>query len=182
MRWGVTARSPTMVTLHDTGFVECRRWNDSWTVTTIVTWRSLASMIPAPDIFSASEIRPLVKKQVSVSRPLKQGFTFKSSQNLWLWCASKLKSGVCTSTPESSLPPESSYFLWPLLSFSILLSHNVIFPIPFWSSNWSFALHLPLGASNSPSIVSLLWCVQPMTIHKNIKENDKHWRNFSCLL
>ena len=39
-------RSPTMITLHDTRFVECRWWNDGWTV---VTWRSSASMIPAPD-------------------------------------------------------------------------------------------------------------------------------------
>ena len=30
-------RSPTMVTLHDTGFVECRWWNDGWTVKTVVT-------------------------------------------------------------------------------------------------------------------------------------------------
>ena len=44
-RWGVTARSLTMVTLHDTRSVECRWWNDSWTV---VTWRLSASMIPAP--------------------------------------------------------------------------------------------------------------------------------------
>ena len=29
-------RSPTMVTLHDTGFVECRWWNDGWTVKTVV--------------------------------------------------------------------------------------------------------------------------------------------------
>ena len=41
-------RSPTMVTLHDTRFVECRWWNDGWTVKTVVTWRSSASMIPAP--------------------------------------------------------------------------------------------------------------------------------------
>ena len=47
-RWGVTARSPTMVTLNDTRFVECRWWNDGWTVKTVVTWRSSASMIPAP--------------------------------------------------------------------------------------------------------------------------------------
>ena len=47
-KWGVTARSPTMVTLHDTGFVECRWWNDGWTVKTVVTWRSSASMIPGP--------------------------------------------------------------------------------------------------------------------------------------
>ena len=48
-RWGVTARLPTMVTLHDTWFVECRWWNDGWTVKTFVTWRSSASMIPAPE-------------------------------------------------------------------------------------------------------------------------------------
>ena len=30
-------RSATMVTLHDTRFVECRWWNDGWTVKTVVT-------------------------------------------------------------------------------------------------------------------------------------------------
>ena len=30
-------RSPTMISLHDTGFVECRWWNDGWTVKTVVT-------------------------------------------------------------------------------------------------------------------------------------------------
>ena len=30
-------RSPTMVTLYDTRFVECRWWNDGWTVKTVVT-------------------------------------------------------------------------------------------------------------------------------------------------
>ena len=30
-------RSPTMVTLHDNRFVECRWWNDCWTVKTVVT-------------------------------------------------------------------------------------------------------------------------------------------------
>ena len=30
-------RSPMMVTLHDTRFVECRWWNDGWTVKTVVT-------------------------------------------------------------------------------------------------------------------------------------------------
>ena len=44
-RWDVTARSPTMVALHDTWFVECRWWNDGWTVKTVVTWQSSASMI-----------------------------------------------------------------------------------------------------------------------------------------
>ena len=36
-RWGVTAHSPTMVTLHDTRFIECRWWNDGWSVKTVVT-------------------------------------------------------------------------------------------------------------------------------------------------
>ena len=42
-------RSPTMVglMLHDIGFVKCRWWNDGWTVKTVVTWRSSASMLPA---------------------------------------------------------------------------------------------------------------------------------------
>ena len=31
-RRGVTARLPMMATLHDTRFVECPWWNDSWTV------------------------------------------------------------------------------------------------------------------------------------------------------
>ena len=30
-------RSPTMVTLHDIRFVECRWWKDGWTVKTVVT-------------------------------------------------------------------------------------------------------------------------------------------------
>ena len=47
-RWGVTACSPTMVTLHDTWFVECRWWNDGLTVKTVVTKWSSDSMIPAP--------------------------------------------------------------------------------------------------------------------------------------
>ena len=49
-RWSVTARSPTTVALRYTRFFECRWWNDSWTVKTVVTWRSLDSMIPAPDV------------------------------------------------------------------------------------------------------------------------------------
>ena len=55
-RWGVTARSATMVTLHDTWFVECRWWNDGWTVKTVITWRSPASMILAPVVNQASMI------------------------------------------------------------------------------------------------------------------------------
>ena len=42
-------RSPTMVTLHDIRFVECRWWHDGWTVKTVVTGRWSASMIPAPE-------------------------------------------------------------------------------------------------------------------------------------
>ena len=40
-------RSPTMVTLHDTGFVECRMWNDGWTAKTVITCRSSASTTSA---------------------------------------------------------------------------------------------------------------------------------------
>ena len=45
-------RLPTMVTLHETRFVECQWWNDGWTVKTVNTWRSLASMILAPGFIS----------------------------------------------------------------------------------------------------------------------------------
>ena len=41
-------RLPTMVMLHDARFVECRWWNDGWTVKPVIIWRSSASMIPAP--------------------------------------------------------------------------------------------------------------------------------------
>ena len=41
-------RSPTMVTLQDTRFVECRWWKDGWTVKTGVTLRPSTSMITAP--------------------------------------------------------------------------------------------------------------------------------------
>ena len=47
--WDVTACLPTIESLHDTRFVECRWWNDGWTMKTVITWRSSASMIPAPD-------------------------------------------------------------------------------------------------------------------------------------
>ena len=60
-RWGVTARSPTMVTFHDTRFVECRWWNDGWTVKTVVIWRSSASMIPAPGVAAVSSLIPPAK-------------------------------------------------------------------------------------------------------------------------
>ena len=66
-RWGVTARSPTMVTRHDTRFVECRWWNDGWTVKTVVTWRSSISMIPAPEMwgFCMKQERPHMFQQRS---------------------------------------------------------------------------------------------------------------------
>ena len=51
-RWSCSHTSPcrslATVTLHDTRFVECRCWNDGWTVKTVVTWWSSVSMIPAP--------------------------------------------------------------------------------------------------------------------------------------
>ena len=49
-------RSPTMATLHDTRFVECRWRNGGWTVKTVVTWQSSASMVPAPDLRSAHTV------------------------------------------------------------------------------------------------------------------------------
>ena len=57
-RWGVTTRSPTTVTLYDTRFFECRWWNDGWTVKTGVTWRSSASMVPAPEPTDAFCVLP----------------------------------------------------------------------------------------------------------------------------
>ena len=48
----MTARSPTMVTLHDSRCFECRWWNDGWTVKTVVTGRSSASMTPVPGFHS----------------------------------------------------------------------------------------------------------------------------------
>ena len=39
----ISARSPTMVTLHDTRFVECRWWNGGWTVKTVSLSLSLCS-------------------------------------------------------------------------------------------------------------------------------------------
>ena len=51
--------SPTMVTLHDTRFVERRWWNDGLTVKTVFTWRSSASMIPAPDLSRVAQLRHL---------------------------------------------------------------------------------------------------------------------------
>ena len=46
-------RSPTMETLHETRFIECRWWNNGWTVKTVVTWRSSASIIPAPGLITS---------------------------------------------------------------------------------------------------------------------------------
>ena len=48
--------SPTMVTLHDTKFVECRWWNGSWTVKTVITWQSSASMILAPGYLTDADM------------------------------------------------------------------------------------------------------------------------------
>ena len=60
---------PTMVMLHDTRFVECWWWNDDWTVKPVVTWWSLASMIPAPGLINQSlefvaEMRILVEMKI----------------------------------------------------------------------------------------------------------------------
>ena len=49
-RWGLTACSPMMVTLHDTWFVECGWWNDGRTVKTVMAWGLSASMILATGV------------------------------------------------------------------------------------------------------------------------------------
>ena len=99
--WGVTARSPMIVTLHDTRFVECRWWTDGWTV---VTWRSSASMIPAPDegkklvvrmqIFSVTQTT--MDKSTALGhtrwRPSdKVGLVWRCGQ--WLWSAAPHDTG-----------------------------------------------------------------------------------------
>ena len=60
-RWGVTAGVKVAlwgvkVALHNTRFVECRWWNDGWTVKTVITWWSSASMIPAPGVRQCSQL------------------------------------------------------------------------------------------------------------------------------
>ena len=72
-RWGVTARSPMMVRLHDTRFVACWWWNDGWTVKTVVTWWSPVSMIPAP----GPEYQPRVEnKEESMQQTRRQSCTY----------------------------------------------------------------------------------------------------------
>ena len=63
-------------------------------------------------------------------------------------------SRLCPSTVGSSPKQESSNFAlcYPCPNLS-LLPHNVISPMTFWSSDWSYTLYLPLCASNSPSII-----------------------------
>ena len=49
-------------------------------------------------------------------------------------------------------PPTFSVLCCPCPDCS-LLPYNVIFPMTFWSSNWSYTLYLPLCTFNSPSII-----------------------------
>ena len=66
-----------------------------------------------------------------------------------------LCSRLCPSTARSALrqsPPTFSVLRYSC-SYCSLLPHYVISPTTFWSSNWSYALYLPLCASNSPSVV-----------------------------
>ena len=49
-------------------------------------------------------------------------------------------------------PPSFCVLCHPC-SYRSLLPHNIISPIIFWSSDWSYTLYLPLCASNSPSII-----------------------------
>ena len=66
-------------------------------------------------------------------------------------------SGLCPSTAGSSPQPESSSFLCPLLSLSILLPHNVISPTTFWFPTDLTPFYLPLCA-----IILLLFLVRQM--------------------
>ena len=49
-------------------------------------------------------------------------------------------------------PPAFSVLCYPC-PYRSLLPHNVISSMMFWSSTWSYALNLPLCASNSPSVI-----------------------------
>ena len=93
-RWGVTALSPTMVTLHDTRFVECRWWNDGWTVKTVVTWRSSISMIPVPGQHSPGLIasRETKRQRSLVFRGCRSDWPDLAA---WLNPYSLCKSGCC---------------------------------------------------------------------------------------
>ena len=90
-RWGVTARSLTMVTLHDTRFVECRWWNDGWIVKTVVTWRSSASMIPAPGTLWSTVVLP--QQQAT--------HTFRTWHLDWHVLSNQLDN-LCCGTPAGS--------------------------------------------------------------------------------
>ena len=74
-RWVVTARSPTMVALHEAQFVKCRWWNDGWTVKTVITWRSSASMIPAP----GAETQPTSPRTDTIAPSNWQGSQYRTN-------------------------------------------------------------------------------------------------------
>ena len=80
-------------------------------------------------------------------------------------------SRLCPSTAGRSPPPESSNFFCPLLSLSILLpfapqcpllSHNVIYPTPFRSSNWSYTLYTVLLIVH---LLSFIWAMCSAHFH-----------------
>ena len=83
-RWRVTARSPTMVTLHDTRFAECRWWNNSCTAKTVVTWWSLASVIPAPGVGVAVHRSYPVSEGETLDTPFLQSSSIQLSDGLLL--------------------------------------------------------------------------------------------------
>ena len=84
-------RSPTMVMLHDTRFVQCRKWNDGWTVKTIVTWRSSASMILA-QVFKVSSKDFKVKK-TKTTHTHTHTHTQNQTKSVTLWALSLSDSG-----------------------------------------------------------------------------------------
>ena len=82
-RWGVTAHSPVMVMLYDTQFVKCRWWKDSWTVKTVVTWQSWASMIPARGFDSNFPLGP--SSWLSHTSDTKIATPVATWQGMWLY-------------------------------------------------------------------------------------------------
>ena len=111
-------RLPTMVTLYDSRFVECRWWNDGWTVKTVVTWRSSASMIPAPGLqFSRWTPWPLGQQG-----DLTQGMDLKEQLN------------TCTPPPP---PPTPSPFPRPPSLFFRSRWNTLCWVSLFFRSRWN---------------------------------------------
>ena len=106
-------RSPTMVTLHDTPFVQCRWWNDGWTVKTVVTWRSSASMIPAPGLCSRG-------RRLNI-RPMRQSIRKRKRGRKCNTCVSSVPVRVFTHHDVETASRQSTFL-------ALAYSHTHIFP------------------------------------------------------